>query len=233
MARLRVPTAAQQIEAPGEALEDLPWRQHRCPSGCELDGKGQVVEPLAERSDRLVRFEVGPRAEELDCLLLGQRRHRVLDFALDAQQLSARDQQAKVGAGPKQRGEQRRPVNDLLEVVQQEQQLALADMRSELLLGAQRLCHRLKDEGGISKSGETDPENAVSVFGDELPRRLEREPCLARAARPDSVTNLAPFRSSETTSATSRPLPTKELAGRGRLVFEIVFSGGKRTCPSW
>ncbi len=28
-------------------------------------------------------------------------------------------------------------------------------------------------------------------------------------------------------------VPTKELAGRGRFVFEIVFSGGKDSTPSW
>ena len=32
-------------------------------------------------------------------------------------------------------------------------------------------------------------------------------------------------------SASSRSRPTNELAGRGRFVLEIVFSGGKRSVP--
>jgi hypothetical protein len=35
------------------------------------------------------------------------------------------------------------------------------------------------------------------------------------------------------TSFSSRSLPTKEEAGRGRFVFEIVLRGGKRSSPSW
>ena len=50
---------------------------------------------------------------------------------------------------------------------------------------------------------------------------------------PESVRSLVPFPSRPTSSSRSRRRPTKEEAGRGRLVFEIVFSGGKRSEPSW
>ena len=43
---------------------------------------------------------------------------------------------------------------------------------------------------------------------------------------PVKVTSRAPSRTSATTSPTSRSRPTKLDAGRGRFVFEIVFSGG-------
>jgi len=46
------------------------------------------------------------------------------------------------------------------------------------------------------------------------------------------VRRRVPFPSSATTSAVSRSRPTKDEAGRGRFVFEIVFSGGKRSFPS-
>ena len=50
---------------------------------------------------------------------------------------------------------------------------------------------------------------------------------------PESVTSRLPSLSSDTTSSVSRALPTNELAGRGRFVLEIVFSGGKDPSPSW
>ncbi len=50
---------------------------------------------------------------------------------------------------------------------------------------------------------------------------------------PVRVTSRAPARTRATTSATSRSRPTKLDAGRGRFVFEIVFSGGNDSPPSW
>jgi hypothetical protein len=47
------------------------------------------------------------------------------------------------------------------------------------------------------------------------------------------VTRRAPPSILVRTSESSGSLPTKELAGRGRLVFEIVLSGGKEPAPSW
>ena len=62
-------------------------------------GERQVVQPPAELRDRLVRLEPRAGAEELDRLGLCQRRDRVLDLAVDAQQLAARDEQLQVRAG--------------------------------------------------------------------------------------------------------------------------------------
>ncbi len=50
---------------------------------------------------------------------------------------------------------------------------------------------------------------------------------------PVSVTSRAPRSIRASTSSSSRSRPTNELAGRGRFVFEIVFSGGKEPSPSW
>ena len=122
-------------------------------------------------------------AEERDGLGLGERRHRVLDLALDAQELAAGDEQREVGAGAEERRELGRRLDHLLEVVEQEQQLALADVLGETVLGAERLGDRLGDERGIAERGEADPEDACLVLGDERGGRLDREPRLARAAR--------------------------------------------------
>jgi hypothetical protein len=50
---------------------------------------------------------------------------------------------------------------------------------------------------------------------------------------PVRVTSRAPSSMRSSTSCSSRSLPTKELAGRGRFVFEIVLSGGNCPWPSW
>ena len=101
----------------------------------------------------VARLELRTLAEERDRLGLGQRRHRVLDLALNAQQLTARDQHCEVGTGSKQRAELRSRVDHLLEVVEQEQQLPLADVLGEPVLGAQRLGDRLRDERGVAEGG--------------------------------------------------------------------------------
>ncbi len=50
---------------------------------------------------------------------------------------------------------------------------------------------------------------------------------------PVRVTSRAPASIRESTASTSASLPTNELAGLGRFVFEIVLSGGKEPFPSW
>ena len=143
----------------------------------------EVVEARAELGDLVARLEPRALAEERDGLGLGERRHRVLDLALDAQELAARDEQREVGAGLDERGELGRRLDHLLEVVEQEQQLALADVLGEAVLGAERLRDRLGDERRVAERGEPDPEDARLVLGHELGGGLEREPRLARAAR--------------------------------------------------
>ena len=70
--------------------------------------------------------------------------------------------------------------------------------------------------------------SGTSSAADSIASRVFPEP-----PGPDSVTSRAPSCSSSTTSDTSRSRPTNDDAGRGRFVFEIVFSGGKRSVPSW
>ena len=70
--------------------------------------------------------------------------------------------------------------------------------------------------------------SGTSSAADSIASRVFPEP-----PGPDSVTSRAPSCSNSTRSDTSCSRPTNDDAGRGRFVFEIVFSGGKRSCPSW
>ena len=143
LARVGVAAALEEVEPLREALEDLPRRERLRARGGELDRERQVVEARAELGDLVARLEPGALAEERDGLGRGERRHRVLDLALDAQELAAGDEQRQVGAGAEQRRELGRRLDHLLEVVEQEEQLALADVLGEAVLGAERLGDRL------------------------------------------------------------------------------------------
>ena len=89
---------------------------------------------------------------------------------------------ARLGQACEERRELGRRLDHLLQVVEEEQHLALADVLGEAVLGAERLGDRLRDERGVAQGGEADPEDARLVLGDECGGRLEREPGLARAA---------------------------------------------------
>ena len=84
LARVGVAAAPEQIEPLREPLEDLRRRQHAVRAAASSTARGRLssrVTELAAISSRSVK--VGAGAEELDRLVLRQRRHRVLDFALD------------------------------------------------------------------------------------------------------------------------------------------------------
>jgi hypothetical protein len=84
-------------------VEDLLGREHADAGGGELDRKRKVVESAAELGHRLTRPDPGARAEELDRVLPIKRRHCVGDLALDAQELAARHEHPKLGAGAEER----------------------------------------------------------------------------------------------------------------------------------
>jgi hypothetical protein len=102
LSRPGVAAAPEEVEALGEPIRDLGRGKHACPCSGQLHRQRQVVQAAAQLRDRLVGLDVRTGAEELDCLLRGQRRHRVLDFAGDAQKLAAGHEQTQVGAGGEQ-----------------------------------------------------------------------------------------------------------------------------------
>jgi hypothetical protein len=66
------------------------------------------------------------------------------------------------------------------EVAEQEQQLALSNMGSEVVLCPDDVRDRLCHERGITHCGEADPEDARLERRHELRRRFDGKPCLAR-----------------------------------------------------
>ena len=123
---------------------------------------GRLSRRAAELGDLVVGLELRPRAEERDRLGLGERRHRVLDLALDAQQLAARDEQREVRAGARERGELRRRVDHLLEVVERASSSSRSPMCSARPFLAPSACAIVSgDERGIAQRRERDPEDAA------------------------------------------------------------------------
>ena len=120
----------------------------------------------------------------------------------------------------------------MLEVVEQEQHLAVADVLGEAVLGAERLGDSLGDERRIAERGKPDPEDAGLVLGNERRGRLDREPRLAGAAGARERDEPGAFLQARQHLSSSSSRPTNELAGVGRFVLEIVFSGGKEPFPS-
>ena len=181
--RVGVAATLEQVEALREPLEDLSRRERLGARGRELDRERQLVEPDAELADLPGRFKTGALAEQRHGLGRGERRHSVLDFALDAQELAARHEHVQIGAGVEQRRKLGRRLDHLLQVVEQQEQLAFADVLGEAVLGSQRLGNRLAHQRRVAQRGKADPEDARLVGRDERCRRLERESSLPRPAR--------------------------------------------------
>ena len=98
------PAAGQQAEPVIQAGEQLLGRQDRGTGRCQLDRQGQAVKPAADRVDRLVRFGDGSSlGEQCDGLILGQWPDRMLTFAVDPQQLPARDKDCLLYTSPSPR----------------------------------------------------------------------------------------------------------------------------------
>jgi hypothetical protein len=184
LACIGVPASPEQIESLGEAFEDLRRGERFRAGGGELDRERQVVEASAELGDLSGTFEPGALAEERDRLGRGEWRHLVLDLPLDAKELAARHEQGEARAALEESRKLWSGLDHLLQVVEEEEHLPLADVLGETVLGAQGLGDRLGHESGIAQGGEPDPEDSCFVAGDEHGRRLEREAGLPRAAGP-------------------------------------------------
>ena len=74
-------------------------------------------------------------------------------------------------------------LDDLLEVVEDEQQLALADMAPQVVTGAEHARDLLEHELRLLDRRQLEPEDAGPELGHELRRRLDGEARLAGATR--------------------------------------------------
>ena len=183
LARVGVAAAGEQVEALGEPFEDLRRGEDLRTRGGQLDREGHLVEGPTELADRLVGLrDAGAGREELDRVRLGERPHRVLDLAADAEALPARRQHAQVRARLDEVGERRPRLDHLLEVVEDEEHLALADVVGEVVLGPERLRDLVGDERRVAERRELDPERAGLVIADQLGGGLDRQAGLAGAA---------------------------------------------------
>jgi hypothetical protein len=133
--------------------------------------------------DSLVTLYPCPSTEEVDRLRLRERKHWILDLAPNAQELTARDEQREVRAGLDERGELGRRLDHVLDLVQEQKQLAFSDVVGQTIPGAERLGDRLGDESRLSKWSKANPEDTRFEVRQELGRHLERQTSLARTAR--------------------------------------------------
>ena len=182
LAGIGVAAAPEQVEPGAEPLEDLRGRERLRARGRQLDRERERVEPPAQLGDLVGRVELRPLAEQRHRLGGGERRHRELDLAVDAQALAARDEDGEVRARGDERGQLGRRRDDLLEVVDEEQELALADVLGEAVAGAHGPGDRLADERRVAERGEADPDGAGAEVGDERGAGLERQAGLPGAA---------------------------------------------------
>ena len=99
----------------------------------ELDCERQIVEPVADLGHRVVQLKPGPDGarpgqEQVDSIVVRERRHRVLLLAREVQRLAARDQEIEVRARSEELGESRRRADEVLEVVEEDQHRAVPDV---------------------------------------------------------------------------------------------------------
>jgi hypothetical protein len=121
----------------------------------------------------------------------GQRRHGDDPLHGEAQRLAAGDQRPQPGTGRQQARDQRRRLDDLLEVVQDQEQRLVAqgcgqpldDRAVPDLPHAQRLSNDRRDEGGIGQRRQVDEGDAISELTGKAHGNLEREAGLADPAR--------------------------------------------------
>ena len=142
LARLRVPSAAEQVEASAETLQQLCRGEQRRPRCRELECQREVVEPLAQLVDEIVGVEVGvccrgARHEQLARLRPSEHRHRIDLLALQAQALPAGHEHIDARAGGQQGRDLRRGRNEVLEVVEQQKQPPIADELRERAAAAE------------------------------------------------------------------------------------------------
>jgi hypothetical protein len=106
-----------------------------------------------------------------------------LSLIAEPEALAARRENVQVRAPLDELRHLRRGGQQPLEVVQEEKQLAIADMRDEVVLRAEGACDRLKHELRFPERRKIDPEDARLKLRHQLGRSLERESCLPGTAR--------------------------------------------------
>ncbi len=176
--------AAEQIEPAREPVEDVLRREDLDPRRRELDRQRESVEPAADLLDDAGRVVeqarvdgAGAALEQRDGRLGGQRAERELVLGGEMERRAARHHELRARRRVQDRVERGRGVEQLLEVVHDDQQLAarrLADRRLQLRTHQARIVQR----------GERHEPRALREPLTEPVCELQREPRLADPARP-------------------------------------------------
>ena len=222
-----------QIEAPEQRLR----REHANLCGRELDRQREAVEAAQSsatapalaassrnpagphgRARRTARPHRGPSAR---CrggtgFGRGKRRHGIEVLAGDAQRRAAGGDHRDPRRGLQQRRDLPARAFDLLEVVEQQEDASLTQVRVQrlderplsLLAERERLCDRRDEQRRVVDRGELDEEDAVREGIDEVGGRLQSEPRLPGAAGPGER--------QEPDVATELLLNIRELSARDR-----------------
>ena len=188
----------QQGEALLEPGQDLGGRQHLGPGGGQLDGQGQPVEPgrdLGHRRGVLCRQpelrprRLGPLHEQRRRLLGAQRRDDQLLLAPEGEGDPGGDQHLDPRGGGEQPLDHGTGPGHLLEVVDDEEELPVAEVVAH---GLQHRTPRLGDAEGpgqdrgnqprVGHRGQIGEERAVAEPGPQLLGDVEGQPGLAGAA---------------------------------------------------
>jgi hypothetical protein len=111
-------------------------------------------------------------------------------LAVHAKRPPARDENGQAGGGGQQLGDRRRGGGNLLDVVEDQQELAVLEELAERFVGwtsleqasAGGLGHRRHDQRRIGERGEGNEDDPVREVGGDLPGDLDRQPGLADAA---------------------------------------------------
>ena len=182
---------------------------------------GRSSSRRADLAHRVVDLELGPdagraRAKSPTPSSCHERWNRVLVLAAEVQQLPARDQQLEVRARL-EHGHVRRRIGQLLEVVEQEEQLACRGRRREPVAGPRRLGTRPMTSAG-SRSGASAPRRRrPGTRRRRSPRPAARAASYpSRRARQREQADVV-TREKRATSASSRSRPTNDVAGIGQV----------------
>jgi hypothetical protein len=157
----------------------------------------------------------------------------VLVLTAEVEQLTARDQHVEVRALTEQPRNVRRCAHDLLEVVEQQEELLVPDVRDEAVSAIRRPSRPRRSRAAARGWRERDPEDAVGVAIGERPAALRCEPRLPRPARPceRDETNVVSCEE-RVTPASSFSRPRKASQAPAEFVWCRVLRNGKEPCPS-
>ncbi len=184
LSRIRVTPGGEQIQPLREAFQDLWHGQCGTPCRGELDREWQIVEARAQLRDVRRDFGLCACAEQLDRFGFDERNDGIPDLSSHPQQLPAGNQNLEVRTAFEDLDQRGPRVDHLLEVVEHQEHLPVADLVGERRRRSQRSPHDLEDDAWIADRRELGPEHARCVLGDELGRHLDAEASLPRSTRP-------------------------------------------------